>query len=279
MTKKTAQKRDGVYQRKDRPGWWISWTDAQGRRRCSKTDASNITQAKNIRAAELLNVEKAKMLGQAPPSEDTFGQVVKRYLKHQKARLAPKSYEREEGVLLLHLSRFDSLKLSAIRKADVQRFVTDRSAEVSAATVRRELATLKHLFNIAVEWELVTHSVAQGVKGPKLPPGRTRYLQPTELRALLEVCPDGLRQITALAVTTGMRRGEILSLRHLDVDLSNRRICLPQTKNGDGRVVYLNDMAMLVFESIPDGAGAERVFAEWDGPRVSDAFDRARKAV
>jgi len=46
MAKKTPQKRDGVYQRKDRLGWWISWTDAQGRRRCRKTDAANITQAK-----------------------------------------------------------------------------------------------------------------------------------------------------------------------------------------------------------------------------------------
>jgi hypothetical protein len=42
MPKKTPQKRDGVYQSKDRPGWWISWTDAQGRRRYRKTDAQNI---------------------------------------------------------------------------------------------------------------------------------------------------------------------------------------------------------------------------------------------
>jgi hypothetical protein len=41
MAKKTAQKRDSVYQRKDRPGWWISWTDAQGRRLFRKTDARN----------------------------------------------------------------------------------------------------------------------------------------------------------------------------------------------------------------------------------------------
>ena len=91
MAKKTAQKRDGVYQRKDRPGWWISWTDAQGRRRFRKTDAQNITQAKQIRSAELLNVEKAKMLGHTPPGADTFKEVAERYLKYQKARLSPKA--------------------------------------------------------------------------------------------------------------------------------------------------------------------------------------------
>jgi len=95
MAKKTPQKRDGVYQRKDRPGWWISWTDAQGRRRCRKTDAANITQAKQIRSAELLRAEQAKMLGHNPPGAETFEDIAERYLKYQKARLAPMSYVRE----------------------------------------------------------------------------------------------------------------------------------------------------------------------------------------
>jgi hypothetical protein len=57
MARKSAQARDGIYQRNDRPGFWISLTDAQGRRRYRKTDAQNIMQSKQIRAAELLRVE------------------------------------------------------------------------------------------------------------------------------------------------------------------------------------------------------------------------------
>jgi integrase len=233
MAKKTPQKRDGCYQRADRKGWWISWTDAQGRRRYRKTDAQNITQAKQIRAAELLRVEQAKILGHEPPGKDTFEEVAARYLKHQKARISPKAYAREDGILRMYLARFNSLRLAAIQKADIQRYVTDRAVETSAYSVRRELAVLKHLFNLAVEWDIIPVSPAQRVKAPKLPPGRVRYLQPTELKALLEACLDGLRQIVALGVSTGMRRGEIMSLRFLDVDLANRRIMLPQTKNGD----------------------------------------------
>src|SRR5262245_24932419 len=56
MAKKKAEKRDGVYSRPDRKGFWISWVDAQDRRRRRKTDANNITQAKEILAAELLNL-------------------------------------------------------------------------------------------------------------------------------------------------------------------------------------------------------------------------------
>jgi integrase len=136
------------------------------------------------------------------------------------------------------------------------------------------LASLTHLFALAVEWEIIPISPAQRVKAPKAPAGRVRYLQPTELKALLEGCRDGLREIVALAVSTGMRRGEILSLRHLDVDLSNRRILLPQTKNGDSRVVYLNEMAALVLESLPSGEASDLMFPDWTPGQASEAFRR-----
>jgi len=42
-----------------------------------------------------------------------------------------------------------------------------------------------------------------------------------------------------------MRRGEILNLRWLDVDLRGARILLPQTKNGEERIVYLNELARM----------------------------------
>jgi integrase len=279
MPKKSPQKRDGVYQRPDRKGWWITWTDAQGRRCRRKTDATNITQAKEILRAEKSNAEKARTLGYAPPGEETFKQIGDRYLKYQKARLTPKAYEREEGILRLHLARFNNLKLSSIRKADIQRYVTEASAERAPGSVRKELVTLKYLFNLAVEWEIIPTNPAQGVKPPKMPAGRLRYLQPTELKALLEACPEGLRQIVALAVSTGMRRGEVVGLRYLDVDMANWRIMLPQTKNGDLRIIYLNDMAMMVFDSLPQGGAGDRVFPNWTAEQVTMAFSRLCKSL
>ncbi len=46
-----------------------------------------------------------------------------------------------------------------------------------------------------------------------------------------------------------MRRGEILNLRWLNVDLLGNRLMLSQTKNGDGRVVYLNRLAAGVIKA------------------------------
>jgi integrase len=277
MARRSKEERDGVYRRTDRKGFWISWIDAQGLRRRRKTDAANITQAKQILSAELLRVEQAKMLGHAPPGKETFGEVAERYLKHQKARLTPKAYDREEGIVKKHLSPFFNRPLSSIRKLDIQRYVTDRAGEASAYSVQKELTVLKHLFSLAVEWEIIPINPAQDVKAPKAPAGRVRYLQPTELRALLESCPEWLRPIVALAVCTGMRRGEILGLRWLDVDLAHQRIMLPQTKNGEGRIVYLNQMAQTVLLSVErteEAKQSDKIFTSATPDQVSVAFGR-----
>jgi integrase len=251
MPRGKIKDRDGIYQRKDRPGWWASWVDASGKRRQRKLEAHTLQQARSLLSAEKARVEKTVTLGYAPPSAETFETVSTRFLKHQKARLTPAGYKREDGIMKAHLRPFfGAVKLAEIRRADVQRYVTNRSGEVSPASIVKELNVLKHLLGLAVEWELIPTNPAHGIKPPRVPAGRVRYLQPTELRAVLEACPEWLRPIAGLAVATGMRRGEILGLRWLDVDFKGGRIMLPQTKNGDGRIVYLNELAQQAISTV-----------------------------
>jgi integrase len=277
MARKSVKARDGVYERQDRPGFWISWTDAQGRRRYRKTDAQNITQAKKIRAAELLRVEQARMLGFSPPGEETFAEVGARYLQYQKARLTLRAYEREQSIIDLHLKPFFNCALASVRRQDVQRYIMKRSGKASPYSIQKELNVLKHLLRLAIEWELIPFNPAQGIKSPRVPAGRVRYLQPQELRALVMACHEWLRPIVALAAMTGMRRGELLGLRWLDIDLSQGCILLPQTKNGEGRIVYLNEGAQLVLKSIPRSTEAkitDKIFGDFTPDQVSVNFRR-----
>ena len=259
-------KRDGIYKRKDRPGLWISWNDAQGRRKYRKTDANTITQARNARSAELVRVEQAKVLGFMPPGKETLEDVVPKFLKHQRARLTPQSYLRDEGIVYKHLLKFFYGPLGSIKCGDLQRYVTRRCAEVRPATVLKELNVMKHILSWAVEQEIIPFSpAAQGkkIRVPKPPAGRIRYLQPTELHAVKGASPEWLRPIVALAASTGMRRSELLGLRWLDIDLPNRRILLPQTKNGEGRIIYLNQSSFAVIQSLPYDSSmrsSERLF-------------------
>ena len=93
----------------------------------------------------------------------------------------------------------------------MQRYITARCAAVSNATVAKELNVLKHLLRLSVEeWEYIPTNPSHGIKPPKPAAGRVRYLQPGELRMVLEAAPSWLRPIIAIAVATGMRRSEIL---------------------------------------------------------------------
>lgn len=282
MPRKSSQKRDGVYTRADRDGFWISWTDAQGRRRQRKIDAQNITQAKQFRSAETLRVEQAKALGFNPPGEETFAEVAARYLQYQKARITAKAFAREQGIVENHLTPAFPVKVASIRCQDVQRYVTLRSGKVSPYSIQKELNILKHLLRLCVEWEIIPINPAQGVKSPRVPAGRIRYLQPTELRVLLEACPEWLRHFAMLAVCTGMRRGEVLGLRWLDVDLVHARIMLPQTKNGEGRIVYLNQLAQDVLRSLAGTTQPkplDKLFPDTSPEKASVAFKRACDSV
>jgi integrase len=80
----------------------------------------------------------------------------------------------------------------------------------------------------------------------------------------------------------GMKRGEILGLRWLDVDFTNRRLMLPQTKNGEGRIVYLNETAAAALRSVPfdmKTVATDRLFQKLEPEWVSVAFQRACKAA
>jgi hypothetical protein len=67
---KAKDRRDGIFER--RGSYFISFTDAQGRRKQRKTSALTLTQARTIRERELHNAEKARILGYTPPGKESF---------------------------------------------------------------------------------------------------------------------------------------------------------------------------------------------------------------
>jgi len=73
--------------------------------------------------------------------------------------------------------------------------------------------------------------------------GRVRFLDEQERERLLKTCRESrssfLYIIVVLALSTGMRKGEILGLRWRDIDFHNRRIVIHETKNGERRAVPL----------------------------------------
>jgi len=114
--------------------------------------------------------------------------------------------------------------------------------EYAPATVIRYMAALSHAFTIAInDWGWLEDSPMRKVSKPALPRGRVRFLDDDERQRLLEACKqsnnENLYLVVVLALSTGMRKSEIMGLKWQDVDLHLRRITLHDTKNGERRVV------------------------------------------
>ncbi len=274
-----AKQRDGVFQRKDRSGWWASFIDRDGIRRKEKLVAHTRPQAMAALHLIKARVQKERELGIKPDDGISTKDLMAKYLRYQRTHVRASTYSRLEGMLESIVARLPG-RAKDIKRATITEYIAQRAEEVAPGTIRKEVAVIQHALNLAVtEWELLSENRAAGVKLPKLPEGRTRYLTPTELKAALEAAPQWMRAPIALAAFTGMRRGELLSLRWLDVDLPGRRVYLRETKNGRMRVLVLNDLAAQVLASLPQGAPAAPVLPDVDGQKLSVYTKRLFAAV
>jgi len=141
--------------------------------------------------------------------------------------------------------------LSDITPARIVEYRDQLARTRENSTVRRYLAVLSHAFSIAVqEWEWVTENPFHKVSKPKEPRGRVRFLSEDERQRLLDSCQvsrnSSLYTIVVLALSTGARRGELLSLHWSDVNLKRGMLTFRKTKNGETRAVPLTGYALEV---------------------------------
>jgi integrase len=151
----------------------------------------------------------------------------------------------------------------------------------SGSTVNRSMATLSHLFSFAVkERRLIDRNPVGDIRRKKEPRGRTRFLSDEERAALLNACEQSdwgpLHALVLLAITTGARRGELLSLRWADVDTKTGRAILRDTKNGEQRTLPLAGKALEALRELKlqNSARSEYVFPNPSGhPGAFEYFD------
>jgi integrase len=187
-----------------------------------------------------------------------FTEVIDRYLQevvpHTKS-----AYEDSYRLRALARKSIGQLNMMALTPTRIAEYRDIRLQEVSAGTVIRELAYFSSIINYArKEWGINIDNPVQLVRKPPSPASRERTLSLEEQDRLFNVLKPirhdsnhWMLPIVKFALETAMRRGEILSLKWVDIDLLKRTAHLQTTKNGDSRTVPLSTRAVQILQDIP----------------------------
>jgi len=228
-----------------------------------------------------VELDKGSFVNHALAERTTFKEVIERYTMEV---LPTMRGGNTDLIRLKALARRSIAKLNmvALTPNKIAQHRDERLKNVSAATVIRELSYFSSIINYArKEWGININNPVALVTKPKNPQGRSRILDESETRALLEALkPAGRRSVwmlplVQLALQTAMRRSELLGLRWEHIDLGRRTIYLQLTKNGTSRTVPLSTKAIEILRSMPRSING-RVFPITHEV-VSQAFNRARK--
>jgi integrase len=170
----------------------------------------------------------------------------------------------ETSRLNILIKRWGNMPITQVDKSAVLTLRDDllklgRSGE----TINHYFNTLSKLFQMLNdEWDMQIANPIKGIKRMPASQGRTKRVNAELELLLLSGCDQLslplLRSIIEFAIQTGMRRGEVMGLSWVDIDLPNRKAYLHQTKNGEPRQVPLTRQAMAVLEGL--SRDEERVF-------------------
>ena len=205
-----------------------------------------------------------RQLGRMP-----FNEFAETYLE----RVVPlmKSIRTERDRVKRWMRQFATRPLGQITRAEIEAWRRERMSKCRPATINRDLSRLRHMLNIAVEWELLEESPMQGIKFLRENNARTRYLSLEECQRLIASCmAPHIRAMVSVALHSGMRLGEILNLRWYDLDFSSGFILVRDSKNGESRHVPMDATLFALFRAYPHRPSTDLVFSSSSGGHIVD---------
>lgn len=258
-----------------RPAWCILYKGLDDRWHRERTDAASKEQASRILAQKLGEIAEAKLRG-SPSTEAlkplTFEEFVdKEYLPHCKATHTASTYRGNRGFSRSVLPTFGKKLLRSITTGDIQRFVDERAHRViryvkgragekvpiiaKAATTNRELMFISGAMKEALRRGYVDLNPATGIRQLPENNDKVRWLTDEEEKRLLGCCPAYLKPIMLTSLHAGMRQGEVLGLRWIDIDFDQRLVRVARSKSHKVRYIPINPTLYELFRGLPHFSG------------------------
>ncbi|MFA5794515.1 MAG: site-specific integrase [Candidatus Brocadiia bacterium] len=260
-----------------RTNWWcMDYRERNGHRRQVKA-ARTRSLAQEILSKKLDELTREKLSGRPAMANIKFREFAEEYIEKY-AKVNKKSWGRDK-YSIDHLNKvFGDKSLCEISSRDIEIYKGDRAAVVKKSTTNRELACMKCIFNVAIKWEYVNDNPVRRVSLFKENNQRVRYLEKNELVRLLAFSAPHLKPIIIMALNTGLRLSEVLSLTWADIDLQRRLIKVMVTKNNEPRYIPITNRLMDMLQVVPKRLDIPYLFVNEKGvpyKSVGTSFDNA----
>jgi integrase len=226
--------------------WRARYVDAQGRRQAVYSAIPGRAGERECARRRDAKLREARVGLLGDPAQ-TLGDYLERWLVEVAAqRLRPRSFERYAGIVRRYIApRLGSIRLRELRGAHIAglyaelarprritithaRSRTSVRRAASPASIRYVHAVLHGALEQALAWHLLERNPADRAPLPRAVAPEMRALAPDEARRFLEALHDHpLEALFTVAITTGMRQGELLALRWRD--LAGSRLHVRQT--------------------------------------------------
>jgi integrase len=200
-----------------------------------------------IRVAREMDSElkKKARLGNLPaynkPKNLSFSEFIEKYYTPHYQSL--KSAKQMKRMVNFYLKAFHGKTLRAIQPAEIEQLITTHTIGRTPRTRDHYLAIIRKVFNYALELELLERSPVK-MKELKVDNSRHRFLSDDEAKRLLEECQKSpskrLYPMVLIALHTGMRLGEIISLKRENIIDGRIYLQSTHTKNSKVKIIPLN---------------------------------------
>lgn len=181
----------------------------------------------------------------------TLGSLIERYKSEvtPRKKSAPKEIYRLDCILSHPIA---ATLVHELTPGMLAAYREERLRQVQSQAVRHDMNVIAHVLKTAIrEWDVTLPMNPMDLVAKPAPSrARQRRLEPAELDQLINTAEKlrlhRLVPLIQLAIETGMRRAELLSLQWANIDLKKRTAHIPMTKNGYPRTIPLTQRAVLI---------------------------------
>jgi integrase len=201
------------------------------------------------------------------------------WLKSYTSSVRPNTFRSYAGVIQHHIiPALGKIKLKDLRIDQIQNFyIMETENGTSPKMVQYIHSVLRRSLNFAVRWGLLVRNPAIGAIRPKLSRKEMRTLDGDQVRAFLSAAKGTRNEaLFWVAVSTGLREGEILGLKWSDLDWKTKRLqvkrqvqrlsggglVLTEPKSAAGkRMIILSSATVAVLQKHLNSQQDEKMFA------------------